>query len=123
MPIYEYACEKCEHTLDALQKISDAPLVECPACGEPGLKRLLSAPRFRLKGEGWYETDFKKENQRNIAGDKEPAKKDGKEPLKKDEKPSTDKAAVAKTSGTTSDTAKKPADSAKKSADKKANTV
>ncbi len=63
MPIYEYACKKCDHTLDALQKMSDDPLLDCPECGEPALKRLLSAPRFRLKGEGWYETDFKKDNQ------------------------------------------------------------
>jgi putative FmdB family regulatory protein len=78
MPIYEYACQECDHKLDALQKISEAPLVDCPECGEPGLKRLLSAPRFRLKGQGWYETDFKKDNQRNIAGekdDKKPAEK------------------------------------------------
>jgi putative FmdB family regulatory protein len=74
MPIYEYACKKCDHSLDALQKIADAPLVDCPACGEPALKRLLSAPRFRLKGKGWYETDFKKDNQRNLHGDKEPSK-------------------------------------------------
>lgn len=76
MPIYEYACDACDHRLDALQKMSDAPLVDCPACGEPRLQRLLSAPRFRLKGQGWYETDFKKDKQRNIAGDTEPAKKD-----------------------------------------------
>ena len=75
MPIYEYLCKKCDHTLDALQKIADAPLVDCPSCGETALKRLLSAPRFRLKGQGWYETDFKKDNQRNLAeGDKEPSK-------------------------------------------------
>lgn len=67
MPIYEYACKECGHTLDALQKVSEAPLVECPACGEAALRRLISAPRFRLKGEGWYETDFKKDNQRNLA--------------------------------------------------------
>ena len=67
MPIYEYACKHCEHTLDALQKISDDPLVYCPDCGEPELKRQLSAPRFRLKGKGWYETDFKKDNQRNLS--------------------------------------------------------
>lgn len=66
MPIYEYVCKKCDHRLDALQKISDDPLVDCPECGEPALKRLLSAPRFRLKGAGWYETDFKKDNQRNV---------------------------------------------------------
>ena len=66
MPIYEYACRNCDHTLDALQKISDDPLTDCPECGEPALKRLLSAPRFRLKGGGWYETDFKKDKQRNV---------------------------------------------------------
>ena len=67
MPIYAYACKSCEHQLDALQKMSDDPLVECPECGEPALKRLLSAPRFRLKGSGWYETDFKTDNKRNLA--------------------------------------------------------
>ena len=80
MPIYEYACKICEHKLDALQKMSDDPLVDCPECGEPELKRLLSAPRFRLKGQGWYETDFKKDNQRNLSkgeSDK-PADKDSK---------------------------------------------
>ena len=77
MPIYEYACRKCDHTLDALQKMSDDPLVDCPECGEPALKRLISAPRFRLKGKGWYETDFKKDNQRNVLkSDTEPAKSD-----------------------------------------------
>jgi putative FmdB family regulatory protein len=74
MPIYEYECKNCQHTLDALQKIADDRLVDCPECGEPALKRLLSAPRFRLKGQGWYETDFKSDNQRNLATDKEPAK-------------------------------------------------
>jgi putative FmdB family regulatory protein len=67
MPIYGYACKHCSHTLDALQKMSDDPLRECPECGEPALKRQLSAPRFRLKGQGWYETDFKKDKQRNIS--------------------------------------------------------
>lgn len=66
MPIYEYACKNCKHTLDALQKMNEDPLVFCPSCGEAGLKRLISAPRFRLKGEGWYETDFKKDKQRNL---------------------------------------------------------
>jgi putative FmdB family regulatory protein len=75
VPIYEYACKKCDHRLDALQKMSDDLLVDCPDCGEPSLKRLISAPRFRLKGQGWYETDFKKDNQRNLSsGDAEPAK-------------------------------------------------
>ena len=76
MPIYEYACKNCGHTLDALQKMSDDPLVDCPECGKAELKRLISAPRFRLKGEGWYETDFKKDNQKNVhKSDSEPVKK------------------------------------------------
>jgi putative FmdB family regulatory protein len=68
MPIYEYQCGDCGHYLDALQKISDEPLRHCPDCGKASLKKLLSAPRFRLKGSGWYETDFKDKNRRNIAG-------------------------------------------------------
>jgi putative FmdB family regulatory protein len=76
MPIYGYACKSCGHTLDALQKMADEPLVDCPECNEPALKRQLSAPRFRLKGQGWYETDFKKDNQRNLASDKEPSTSD-----------------------------------------------
>jgi putative FmdB family regulatory protein len=67
MPIYEYACKNCGYTLDELQKINDQALVDCPECGQPQLKRLISAPRFRLKGAGWYETDFKKDNQRNLS--------------------------------------------------------
>jgi putative FmdB family regulatory protein len=72
MPIYEYQCTKCDHHLEALQKISDKPLRECPECGRHSLKRLMSAPMFRLAGSGWYETDFKsdKEQKRNLAGDK-----------------------------------------------------
>ena len=67
MPIYEYQCDDCNHVLDALQKVSDAPQVDCPECGKTSLRRLISAPNFRLKGEGWYETDFKKENRKNVA--------------------------------------------------------
>ena len=59
MPIYEYQCRECGYRLDALQKMSDAPLSDCPECERPGLKKLVSAPHFRLKGSGWYETDFK----------------------------------------------------------------
>ncbi len=78
MPIYGYVCQNCSHSLDALQKIADDPLVDCPACGEAALKRQLSAPRFRLKGKGWYETDFKTDNQRNLAGEKSESKSDSK---------------------------------------------
>ena len=78
MPIYEYQCEKCGHHLEALQKISDKPLRECPECGKHKLARLVSAPLFRLAGSGWYETDFKsdKEQKRNLLdkGDAEPPK-------------------------------------------------
>lgn len=74
MPIYEYVCQSCGAALDALQKISDPPLTDCEACGNPTLKKKISAPSFRLKGQGWYETDFKtdKDKRRNLAdtGDK-----------------------------------------------------
>ena len=59
MPIYEYRCTRCGHELEALQKMSDAPLTDCPECGEPALRKQISAAGFRLKGSGWYETDFK----------------------------------------------------------------
>ena len=55
MPIYEYQCDDCNHVLDALQKVNDKPLVDCPECGKNSLRRLISAPNFRLKGEGWYD--------------------------------------------------------------------
>lgn len=67
MPIYEYRCESCEHKLEKLQRMSDGDLVDCPECKKPALKRLVSAAGFRLKGSGWYETDFKKDNKRNLA--------------------------------------------------------
>ena len=64
MPIYEYQCNACGHKLEKLQKISDAPLKDCPACTQPDLHKLISAVAFRLKGAGWYETDFKDEKSR-----------------------------------------------------------
>ena len=69
MPIYEYQCESCGHTLEALQRLSDAVLVDCPACNRPALKKQISAAGFRLKGGGWYETDFKSGNKKNLAGE------------------------------------------------------
>jgi putative FmdB family regulatory protein len=68
MPIYEYQCQDCAHELEALQKLSDEPLKDCPACSKPSLKKKISAAGFRLKGGGWYETDFKTGNKKNIAG-------------------------------------------------------
>ena len=59
MPIYEYRCKECEHEVEALQKLSDPPLVACPACGKPALQKLVSAAGFQLKGSGWYVTDFR----------------------------------------------------------------
>ena len=66
MPIYEYRCGKCGHQLEAIQKMSDAELTDCPKCHEPALGRMVSAPSFRLKGGGWYETDFKTGSKRNV---------------------------------------------------------
>lgn len=66
MPLYEYRCNACGHELEAMQKMSDAPLTLCPECGEPALKKQLSAAAFRLKGGGWYETDFKHGNKKNL---------------------------------------------------------
>ncbi|MEL0068144.1 MAG: zinc ribbon domain-containing protein [Gammaproteobacteria bacterium] len=65
MPIYEYKCKACEHKFDKLQKISDEPLEICPDCGKPQLVKLVSAAGFRLKGTGWYETDFKGSSNKN----------------------------------------------------------
>jgi putative FmdB family regulatory protein len=69
MPFYEYQCKNCGHELEAMQKVSDTPLKKCPHCGKSQLQRLMSAPVFRLKGAGWYETDFKddKDKKRNLA--------------------------------------------------------
>ena len=69
MPIYEYQCNACEHRFEKLQKLSDDPLRICPSCEKETLKKLISAGGFRLKGEGWYETDFKTGSKKNIAGD------------------------------------------------------
>ena len=68
MPIYEYQCQACQNQIEALQKISDTPLLDCPQCGEASLKKKVSAAAFRLKGSGWYETDFKTGNKKNLVG-------------------------------------------------------
>ncbi len=66
MPIYEYQCTECGHQTEVLQKISDDPLKVCPECGKPTMKKLVSAAAFRLKGGGWYETDFKSGKKKNV---------------------------------------------------------
>lgn len=67
MPIYEYRCDSCAHEFEAMQKMADDPLKTCPECNEDSLTKLISAVGFRLKGGGWYETDFKSGNKKNIA--------------------------------------------------------
>ncbi len=69
MPIYEYECGACHHQMEALQKMSDAALKDCPACGRDTLQKKISAAGFRLSGGGWYETDFKSGSKKNLAGD------------------------------------------------------
>ncbi len=65
MPIYEYQCGACEHQFEKLQKMSEDPLVDCPECEKPELKKLVSAAGFQLKGSGWYVTDFKNSNKKS----------------------------------------------------------
>src|SRR5579871_511521 len=107
MPIYEYQCKACHAHHEAIQKMSDAPLRKCPACGRQQLTRLMSAPVFRLKGGGWYETDFKdKDNQRNVADRPDDAAKEKSGDAKtSDEKGKEAKGAEAKGTDAKSETA------------------
>ena len=98
MPIYEYQCQACDHELEALRKFSDDPLLVCPACQKEALKKKVSAAAFRLKGGGWYETDFKTGDKKNLAaGSDSAAKPDAKKPA--------DSTASTKKSDTSSTTA------------------
>jgi putative FmdB family regulatory protein len=111
MPFYEYECQACKFYTEVMQKITDAPLTKCPSCGKRALRKLVSAPVFRLKGSGWYETDFKsaQENKRNLVGaDKEEPKADVKAEATdakpaaqeaKDAKPADSKPAESKPAG------------------------
>ena len=78
MPIYEYRCKSCGHELEKLQKMSDDPLTDCPQCDKPELNKLISAAGFRLSGSGWYETDFKSGNKKNLSEGKSEGKGEGK---------------------------------------------
>jgi putative FmdB family regulatory protein len=103
MPIYEYECKACGHRLEAIQKISDDPLRDCPECKKPELKKLISAAGFRLKGGGWYETDFKSGKKKNLAQGE--AAKESKSSGKSDKKSSGGKNAKStgsKSSGSAS---------------------
>lgn len=121
MPFYEYECPNCGYRDEVLQKITDKPLKKCPSCGKSSLRKLMSAPVFRLKGSGWYETDFKsdKEGKRNLAGsEKEEAKSEAKPESKPDTK-SEAKKEPAKAE-TPAAPAAKPVEKASKSANKSA---
>ncbi len=109
MPIYEYECRECGHYHEALQKMADPTLTDCPECGKPALKRLLSAPQFRLKGGGWYETDFKTGDKRNLHGEQKTGSTD-----KKDAKDKKSDAGKKTDSGSGKDAAKKVKGSKKK---------
>ena len=92
MPIYDYKCSNCGHEIEVIQRISDKPKTICPKCKTKSLKKLISAPSFRLKGSGWYETDFKTGKKKNIASNdgakndktKETSKTDSKKGSKQD---------------------------------------
>ncbi|TAK54122.1 MAG: zinc ribbon domain-containing protein [Gammaproteobacteria bacterium] len=115
MPFYEYQCSGCGHHHEELQKVSARPLRKCPGCGRNTLRRLVSAPVFRLKGSGWYETDFKagEERKRNLAGDKEPAAEPAKEPAATAAKPA-DTATPAKPAEAAKPAAASPTPAAKR---------
>ena len=93
MPIYEYRCSSCGHKLESLQRLSDAPLTTCPACGKDALTKLVSAAGFQLKGSGWYATDFKNAGSKPPA--KDAAKADAPAGTAGDAKPETSTAAKA----------------------------
>jgi len=123
MPFYEYECPHCGYDEEVLQAINDKPLTKCPSCGNKGLRKLMSAPVFRLKGSGWYETDFKgdKDNKRNLAGaDKDEPKSEPKPEAKADAKPDAKTDAKPDTSKVEKAEAPKPVEKASKSASKPA---
>ena len=105
MPIYEYRCGDCGFQKEALQKLSDAPLKDCPECGKPSLSKMVTAAGFQLKGSGWYATDFKhgpaakKDPEKPAANAdakpavKEEGKLDGKQEAKQETKPAKESTA------------------------------
>ena len=98
MPIYAYRCAACGHQLDALQKLAEAPLVDCPKCAAPALSKLLTAPGFQLKGSGWYATDFKGGSKPKSDGDG--AKTDAKPDAKSDAPAATESKGSEKSDAT-----------------------
>lgn len=92
MPLYDYQCTACGHEMEALQKLSDAPLTDCPACNAATLNKKVTAAAFRLSGSGWYETDFKSGDKKNLTESKSDKKDDSakKESSDKKDKPAAD---------------------------------
>jgi len=101
MPIYEFQCQSCGIEVEVIQKISDAPITDCEACGKPEMKKMVSAAAFRLSGSGWYETDFKKGTKKNLT-----ATNDEKPSSTKKEDKKTNKAKSKKTESKTTATKK-----------------
>ena len=106
MPIYEYQCTECGYQTEVLQKISDDPMKICPECGQPTMKKLVSAAAFRLKGGGWYETDFKSGQKKNVHDSGEASKSDSK-PTDKAASKTGDKSAAGSTTTTKKSTESK----------------
>lgn len=119
MPIYEYQCKQCGHQLEAIQRFSDAALTQCPSCHQQALSKLMSAPSFRLKGGGWYETDFKTANKRHGTQDGDGGAAASKPEASKTETSKSDssKTETSKTETSKPDSSKK--DSSKKDSSKK----
>lgn len=103
MPIYEYRCQSCGAELEKLQKISDPVLTDCPECGRESLVKLVSASSFRLKGGGWYESDFKTGKKKNGLGDADSAGSSA------DKTPAADKPAASASDAAPAASATKPA--------------
>lgn len=102
VPIYEYQCVNCDHKLECIQKIDDVPLLTCPKCETDNLRKLVSKASFRLKGTGWYATDFKDKPKKSATGE-EPApvtKDDAKPAEKPTEKPAAESSSGQKASDT-----------------------
>lgn len=110
MPFYEYQCTKCGHEEEVLQKIGDKPLKKCPVCGKSAMVKKVSAAAFRLKGGGWYETDFKKDKQKNLAADTQQKSGESKSSEKNSGEKKSKESSVkeqSKSTGSTTTTAKK----------------
>ncbi len=114
MPIYEYQCKQCDHQFDTLQNLSDKPLRKCPECGKLKLTKLVSAAGFRLKGGGWYETDFKSGSKKNLASGDKSGDKSGSSSPDSPGKSSNDKKSSEKKASSTKESTSKSAKSGKK---------